>query len=63
LNLPYNPNEGVCHVMDSVSTSLWPEQEVKCAMLEFRNDLITDSIYRENMVNIITPVIRDFNKE
>jgi predicted N-formylglutamate amidohydrolase len=49
--------------MDCVSTSLWPEQEVKCAMLEFRNDLITDSNYRENMVNILSPVIKEFNKD
>jgi len=47
--------------MDSCSTSLWPEQEIKTAMLEFRNDLITDPKYRENMVNILAPVLTELN--
>lgn len=47
--------------MDVVSTSLWPEEEIKCAMLEFRNDLITDPNYRANMVNILSPVLRELN--
>lgn len=61
LNLPYDPKEGVCFAMDSVSTSLWPEFVVKTAMLEFRNDLITDVKYRANMVNILAPVFMELN--
>ena len=48
--------------MDAVSTSLWPEQYVKCAMLEFRNDLITDPKYRANMVKIISPVLNQLSE-
>lgn len=61
--MPYDPKEGVCHAMDTIITSLWPEQYVKCALLEFRNDLITQKEYRENMVKIISPVLKELSEK
>jgi len=60
--MPYDPKEGVCHAMDTIEVSLWPEQYVKCALLEFRNDLITQPKYRANMVKILSPVIKELSQ-
>lgn len=63
LNEPYDPKEGVCHTMDSIITSNWPEYYTNVALLEFRNDYCSDPKWRKKISNLITPIVKELQDQ
>lgn len=63
LNEPYDPKDGEFHIMDSVSGYNIPEFFNEVVLLEFRNDLCSDSNWRNKIAKIISPIIKELNEK
>jgi predicted N-formylglutamate amidohydrolase len=57
INEPYDLNEGVCHVQDSILRWNNPDNP-EVLLIEFRNDFAVNPKWKKRMINILTPIIK-----
>jgi predicted N-formylglutamate amidohydrolase len=61
-NEPYDLNQGVCNVQDSILRWNHPNNP-EVLLIEFRNDFAINPKWQKKIINIITPIIETLKED